>query len=115
MARRFRDLAGLSFLLTSELEALQHAQDGALGGLQELRGECADAPPDLVEQAAHCGRWVLVRLLRVIHDISNTNHFCAVFQRICNAFDAMLYRDTYLDVLLEVTACTTVRSARGVG
>ena len=63
MARRFRNLSGLSFLLTSELEALKHAQDGALDGLQELRGECADPSPDLVEQAAHCGRWVLTGIL----------------------------------------------------
>lgn len=56
MARRFRDLTGLSFLLDSELRALAAAQEAALEGLQQLRDECQQPTPQLIEQAAHCGR-----------------------------------------------------------
>lgn len=56
MARRFRDLAGLSFLLDSELRALTAAQAAALEDLQHLRDECQQPSPQLIEQAAHCGR-----------------------------------------------------------
>lgn len=67
MSRRFRDLTGLSFLLTSELEALAQAQDAALDGLQKLRHECRDPSADLIEQAAHCGRCVALCTCSHVH------------------------------------------------
>ena len=68
MARRFRDLAGLSFLLTSEVEALGRTQADALRGLQDLRVECRDPSPDLVDQAAHCGRCLTTTSLLRQHE-----------------------------------------------
>lgn len=67
MARRFRDLTGLSFLLTSELEALAQAQEAALDGVQKLRHECRDPSADLIEQAAHCGRFVTPHACSHVH------------------------------------------------
>lgn len=57
LARRFRTgLPGLKLLLAGDLEALSEAEAVALAQLRRLLAACADPPPELVEQAAHCGR-----------------------------------------------------------
>ncbi len=55
LARRFRDLAGLRYVLTRELGALAEAQGAALAEAAALQADCADPAPGFIEQAAHCG------------------------------------------------------------
>ena len=57
LARRFRTgLPGLKLLLAGDLDAISRAEAASLAQLRQLQAACADPPPELVEQAAHCGR-----------------------------------------------------------
>lgn len=55
LARRFRDLAGLRYVLTRELGALAEAQEAALAEAAALQADCDCPAPGFIEQAAHCG------------------------------------------------------------
>ena len=60
LARRFRTgLPGLKLLLAGDLEAMAAAEDASLAQLRDLQDGCDHPTPELVEQAAHCGRRVL--------------------------------------------------------
>ena len=55
LARRFRDLAGLRYVLTRELGALADAEGAALAEAAALQADCTHPAPAFIEQAAHCG------------------------------------------------------------
>jgi len=60
LARRFRTgLPGLKLLLAGDLDAVAEAETASLAELRDLQEGCQHPTPELIEQAAHCGRYAL--------------------------------------------------------
>ncbi len=58
LARRFRTgLPGLKLLLAGDLDAMSETEAASLVQLRDLQQGCEHPSPELIEQAAHCGRW----------------------------------------------------------
>lgn len=86
MGRRFRNLARLGFLPTSELEALKRAQDGGLWGIKELRGECTN--PSQADQLEQVGSPESQELWCLKHP---QEPFRGSFQQMCDAVDVDMH------------------------
>ena len=57
LARRFRTgLPGLKLLLAGDLDAMAATEAASLAQLRDLQEGCLHPTPELIEQAAHCGR-----------------------------------------------------------
>ena len=60
LARRFRTgLPGLKLLLAGDLDAMAGTETECLVELRDLQEGCRHPTPELIEQAAHCGRCAL--------------------------------------------------------